>query len=214
MEFSVSSEQQMIIDTVKAFVEQELYPHEAEVERTGVVSDEIHEKIKQAALDCGLYAANMPEELGGGGLDAVTLTLLEKELGRASFALQYIVARPSNILLACEGEQREKYLLPAIRGEKVDCLALTEPDAGSDVRSMKCRAERTVIISSLMAASISSVMRMSLTSSFCLPLPVWKIRHGGRRRKLPASWWIWVHRASPLSRVTTVSLTGVTRTVF
>lgn len=142
MEFSVSSEQQMIIDTVKAFVEQELYPHEAEVEQTGVVSDEIHEKIKQAALDCGLYAANMPEELGGGGLDAVTLTLLEKELGRASFALQYIVARPSNILLACEGEQREKYLLPAIRGEKVDCLALTEPDAGSDVRSMKCRAER------------------------------------------------------------------------
>ncbi|MEH6444371.1 MAG: acyl-CoA dehydrogenase family protein [Oceanospirillaceae bacterium] len=142
MDFSVSSEQQMIIDTVKAFVESELYPYESEVEKSGVVSDEIHAKIKKAALDYGLYAANMPEELGGGGLDAVTLCLLEKELGRASFALQYIVARPSNILLACEGEQREKYLLPTIRGEKVDCLALTEPEAGSDVRSMKCRAQR------------------------------------------------------------------------
>lgn len=142
MEFSLTSEQQMIIDTVKAFVEQELYPHEAEVERTGVVSDEIHQKIKDAALASGLYAANMPEEFGGAGLDAVTLCLMEKELGRASFALQYIVHRPSNILLACNEEQKERYLLPSIRGEKVDCLALTEPDAGSDVRSMKCRAER------------------------------------------------------------------------
>ena len=114
MQFNITSEQQMIIDTVKAFVEQELYPHEAEIERTGILSDAVHEQIKKAALDCGLYAANMPEELGGGGLDAVTLCLLEKELGRASFALQYIVARPSNILLACEGEQREKYLLPTI----------------------------------------------------------------------------------------------------
>ena len=142
MEFSLTSEQQMIIDTVKAFVEQELYPHEAEVERTGVVSDEIHQQIKDAALASGLYAANMPEEFGGAGLDAVTLCLMEKELGRASFALQYIVHRPSNILLACNEEQKERYLLPSIRGEKVDCLALTEPDAGSDVRSMKCRAER------------------------------------------------------------------------
>ena len=47
------------------------------------------------------------------------------------------VARPSNILLACTGEQREKYLYPSIRGEKSDCLALTEPDTGSDLRGMK-----------------------------------------------------------------------------
>ncbi|HCH25058.1 MAG TPA: acyl-CoA dehydrogenase, partial [Oceanospirillaceae bacterium] len=63
-------------------------------------------------------------------------------LGRANFGLQYIVGRPSNILLACEGQQIDDYLLPSIRGEKIDCLALTEPNAGSDVRSMQCRAER------------------------------------------------------------------------
>jgi acyl-CoA dehydrogenase len=57
-------------------------------------------------------------------------------------ALQYTVGRPSNILQACVGAQRERYLLPAIRGEKVDCLAMTEPEAGSDLRSMKCRAVR------------------------------------------------------------------------
>jgi acyl-CoA dehydrogenase len=94
-------------------------------------------------MDAGLYAANMPVELGGAGLDAVTGVLFEKELGRTSYALQFIcVARPSNILLAFAGEQREQYLLPAIRGEKTECLAMTEPGAGSDLRGMKTSAVR------------------------------------------------------------------------
>ena len=142
MDFGLSDEHSMIIESVRAFVEEEIYPHEEEVEATDTVRPEIIEKITKKALEMGFYAANMPEELGGGGLDAVSLCLLERELGRASFALQYAVARPSNILQACVGEQIENYLLPTIRGEKVDCLAMTEPDAGSDVRSMKCRAER------------------------------------------------------------------------
>ena len=142
MDFGLSNEQQMIIDSVRSFVEQELYPHEAEVEKTNRIDDSVVEKIKQKAIELGLYATNMPEEFGGGGLDSLTLCLMEKELGRANFGLQYIVARPSNILLACKDEQIERYLLPTIRGEKVDCLAMTEPNAGSDVRSMQCKAER------------------------------------------------------------------------
>jgi len=142
MEFSLSSEQEMIIDTVRSFVEQELYPHEDEVEKTNHIDASLAESIKQKAINLGLYATNMPVEHGGGGLDTLTLCLLEKELGKANFGLQYIVARPSNILMACKDEQIDKYLLPTIRGEKVDCLAMTEPNAGSDVRSMKCRAER------------------------------------------------------------------------
>jgi len=142
MDFGLSNEQQMIIDSVHSFVEQELYPHEETVEKTNKIDEAVVEKIKQKAIEFGLYAANMPEEFGGGGLDSLTLCLLEKELGRASFGLQYIVARPSNILLACKGDQVERYLLPTIRGEKVDCLAMTEPNAGSDVRSMQCKAER------------------------------------------------------------------------
>jgi len=142
MEFSLSSEQEMIIDSVRSFVEQELYPHEDEVEKTNHIDASLAESIKQKAINLGLYATNMPVEHGGGGLDTLTLCLLEKELGKANFGLQYIVARPSNILLACKDEQIDKYLIPTIRGEKVDCLAMTEPNAGSDVRSMKCRAER------------------------------------------------------------------------
>jgi len=142
MEFSLSSEQKMIIDSVRSFVEQELYPHEDEVEKTNHIDPNLAESIKQKAINLGLYATNMPVEHGGGGLDTLTLCLLEKELGKANFGLQYIVARPSNILMACKDDQIDKYLLPTIRGEKVDCLAMTEPNAGSDVRSMKCRAER------------------------------------------------------------------------
>ena len=141
MEFSLSSEQEMIIDTVRSFVEQELYPHEDEVEKTNHIDVSLAESIKQKAIKLGLYATNMPVKYGGGGLDTLTLCLLEKELGKANFGLQYIVARPSNILMACKDEQIDKYLVPTIRGEKVDCLAMTEPNAGSDVRSMKCRAE-------------------------------------------------------------------------
>ncbi len=142
MDFSLSAEQRMLLETARRFAEQELYPHEAEVESSDRVAPQVAGRVRRRAIELGLYAANMPADLGGGGLDTVSMCLLDRELGRASMALQYLVARPSNILLACVQEQRERYLLPCIRGEKVDCLAMTEPDAGSDLRSMSCRAQR------------------------------------------------------------------------
>ncbi len=142
MHLGLTDEQRLIVQTVRAFVEKELVPYEDEVERTGDVRPELRQQITQRALAHGLYAANMPEDLGGGGLDAVSLVLMERELGRTNFALQYTVARPSNILQACTGEQVERYLLPTIRGERVECLAMSEPNAGSDLRSMETRAEQ------------------------------------------------------------------------
>jgi acyl-CoA dehydrogenase len=142
MDFSLSEEQRLVVETVRGFVERELYPLEAEVERTGVVPDEVGRSIRQKVLDMGFYAANIPAEFGGGGLDHLTVTLLERELGRASMALAVHFGRPSNILCACDAQQCERYLLPAVRGEKIDCLAMTEPDAGSDVRSMRTFARR------------------------------------------------------------------------
>lgn len=141
MDFGLSEEQQMIVDTTRAFVERELYPHEAEVERTGYLRPDLIAEIKAKAIEAGLYAANMPAEVGGAGLDTQTWLLYEKELGRANYALHWTcVARPSNILLAGTAAQREKYLFPCIRGEKSDCLAMTEPGAGSDLRGMKASA--------------------------------------------------------------------------
>ncbi len=142
MNFGLTHEQQMVVDTVRGFVESELYPLEAEVERSGAVPRDVGESIRRKVLDLGFYAPNIPAEFGGGGLDHVTFTLLERELGRASMALGVWWGRPSNILCAANAEQRERYLLPAVRGEKMDALAMTEPDAGSDVRGMKCSARR------------------------------------------------------------------------
>src|ERR1700742_3595024 len=141
MDFSLTDEQQLVIKTTRAFVQNELYPHEKEVEQSGVLRPELLRELKAKAIDAGLYAANMPTEVGGAGLDTVTWVLYEKELGRANYALHYsCVGRPSNILMACNPEQRQRYLLPAVRGEKADCLAMTEPGAGSDIRSMRTSA--------------------------------------------------------------------------
>jgi butyryl-CoA dehydrogenase len=143
MHFGMTDEQRMIVDTTRAFVEAELYPHEALVERTGHLPMEIIREVQAKAIEAGLYAANMPEEVGGAGLDTLSWLLYERELGRANYALHWTcVARPSNILLAGTPEQRERYLFPCIRGEKWDCLAMTEPGAGSDLRGMKASARR------------------------------------------------------------------------
>ena len=141
MDFGLNEEQKLIVETTRAFVENELYPHEAEVERTGHLRMDLIREIQKKAIDAGLYAANMPEEVGGAGLDTLSWLLYEKELGRANYALHWTcVARPSNILLAGNEEQRQQYLYPCIRGEKWDCLAMTEPGAGSDLRGMKASA--------------------------------------------------------------------------
>ncbi|HTT42023.1 MAG TPA: acyl-CoA dehydrogenase family protein [Steroidobacteraceae bacterium] len=141
MDFALSEEQELIVKTTRDFVRAELVPHEQEVEDTGVLRPELYRELKAKAIAAGLYAANMPSEVGGAGLDAVSWVLYEKELGYTGYALQYsCVARPSNILLACSGEQRERYLLPTVRGERADCLAMTEPGAGSDLRGMKTSA--------------------------------------------------------------------------
>jgi acyl-CoA dehydrogenase len=143
MDFGLNEEQQMIVDTTRAFVEAELYPHELEVERTGHLPVELIREIQKKAIAAGLYAANMPVEVGGAGLDTLSWLLYEKELGRANYALHWTcVARPSNILLAGNAEQREQYLMPCIRGETWDCLAMTEPGAGSDLRGMKASARQ------------------------------------------------------------------------
>jgi acyl-CoA dehydrogenase len=143
MDFGLSEEQQMIVDATRAFVEKELYPHEQAVERSGHLPLELIREIQQKAIAAGLYAANMPEDVGGAGLDTLTWLLYEKELGRANYALHWTcVARPSNILLAGNAEQRERYLMPCIRGETWDCMAMTEPGAGSDLRGMKASARQ------------------------------------------------------------------------
>ena len=143
MLYGLSAEQDMIAQTVRSFVEKEIYPHEELVERTGEVPAEIAQQIKQKTLELGFYACNFPESVGCAGLSHMDFALVERELGRGSMALNHFFGRPQNILMACEGDQIDRYLMPAVRGERMDALAMTEPGAGSDIRGMKCSAHRS-----------------------------------------------------------------------
>ncbi len=143
MHFALTEEQQMIVETTRSFVEKELMPHELKIERTGVLDMDLVRDIQKKAIEAGLYAANIPEKFGGAGLDTLSWLFYEKELGKTNYALHWTaVARPSNILCAGTSEQRKKYLEPCIRGEKWDCMAMTESGAGSDLRGMKATARQ------------------------------------------------------------------------
>lgn len=142
MNMETSHEADLLVNTVRRFVETEMFPHEEEVDRLGYVPEGIGQNIATKAMELGLYACNLPEDVGGGGLGISQMALIEREYGRTSHALQSWAARPTELLMACNAAQRERYLLPAVRGEKRELFALTEPDAGSDVMGMKSNALR------------------------------------------------------------------------
>jgi len=139
-EFTPTEEQNMLVDSVRQFMEKEIFPHEREVERRVEIPIELGKQIQKRALEQGLYAANMPAEVGGGGLDFLSATLMDRELGKSTWGLVGWVGRPSEILNACTGNQRDAYLLPAVRGERKEAFGLTEPNAGSDATSIQTRA--------------------------------------------------------------------------
>jgi len=140
--FELTDEQSIIVDTTRHFLEKEIYPHEKIVEKTGEVPRELGAEIAKKCKEIGFFAANFPEELGGGGMNHLEFCILERELGRGSNALTIFFGRPSGILMACNDPQKDKYLIPAIKGEKFDALAMTEPGAGSDIRGMECTGQR------------------------------------------------------------------------
>ena len=115
MNFALTEEQQMIVKATRDFVREELMPHEQEVEATGELREDLLAELKAKALDAGLYAANMPTEVGGAGLDTVTWVMYEKELGRTSYILHYAYRKGT----ACTAHrQKFKYFF----------LAQPEPD--------------------------------------------------------------------------------------
>jgi acyl-CoA dehydrogenase len=139
-DFTPTEEQGMLVDSVRQFMEKEIFPHEREIERRGEIPIELGKQIQKRAKEQGLHAANMPEEAGGGGLDFLSATLMDRELGKSTWGLVGWVGRPSEILNACQGDQRETYLLPTVRGERKEAFGLTEPNAGSDAMSIQTRA--------------------------------------------------------------------------
>ena len=140
--YDTSNDSKLLLDTVQKFMIDEIYPHEDRVDKLGYVPDEIGKQIEEKSKEVGLFAANLPEKYGGGGLDYSSMMVVEREYGKTSHALHSWIARPTEILLACNENQMKEYLYPCVKGDKRELFALTEPDAGSDIMSMKSNAKK------------------------------------------------------------------------
>ncbi|MEN9611620.1 MAG: hypothetical protein RLZZ628_2434 [Bacteroidota bacterium] len=143
MDFSLSDEQQFLIEAVGTFIKTELAPHEQEIEDTGILKPEIAAQIFAKSKALGFYAMNIPEKFGGGGLSAVDTMLVEEQFGHTTdILIRRAFGNIYEALLACEGDQIERWLLPTVQGERVCSIAITETGAGSDAGGIKTRAEK------------------------------------------------------------------------
>ena len=143
MNFGLSVEQRLLVETVRRFVEVELIPLEDEIEETGRLNPAKAKAIFEKSRAQGFYAMNIPEQYGGGGLSAVDTMLVEEQFGHTKdILIRRAFGNVYESLLEGTDAQKERWLLPAVRGERTCSIAITEPDAGSDAAAIKTRAEK------------------------------------------------------------------------
>ncbi|MCL6488705.1 MAG: acyl-CoA dehydrogenase family protein [Alicyclobacillus mali] len=143
MDFSLSQEQLAVREVVRKFVDEEILPHIREW-------DEKHHfepRILQRLAELGLMGVCIPEKYGGAGMDYNTLAIVCDELERGDIAFRTAVSvhtglNSLTLLQWGTEEQKQKYLVPQARGEKIGAFGLTEPNAGSDVAAMRTTAVR------------------------------------------------------------------------
>ena len=144
MDFALNDEQKMMIDTVRRFIAEELHPLEDTLEAEGCLPEAQARAVFDKSRALGLYALNMPAELGGGGLSALDRILCEEQFGHTS---DYLIRRAfGNVyepLLHCKGAQVDRWLKPSVLGQRTCAIAITEPGAGSDAAGIRTRAAKT-----------------------------------------------------------------------
>jgi butyryl-CoA dehydrogenase len=143
MDFRLSEEQRLARESVRDFAEREIKPIASKIEREERFPGEV---VRQMA-ELGLMGMTVPPEYGGAGLDSVSYALVIEELARVSASVSVIFT--VNNTLACEPllmfgneQQKEQYLTPLAKGEKLGAYGLTEPGAGSDVAALSMEAVR------------------------------------------------------------------------
>jgi len=143
MDFDLPEEYQLLRDNIRRFVDRELIPINAEVERTRKIPERVIVQMKEM----GLLGILTPPEYGGMGLTVVGACVIQEELSRANLCYPLYIS--GNIGIGTMGilhfgneEQKQKYLPRMASGELMSCFALTEPNAGSDASAIEARAER------------------------------------------------------------------------
>jgi len=143
MDFELTHEQKMLVQTIRDFIAAELLPFEKEVEESGMLDPEKAHEIQQKSIKLGLYALNVPESFGGGGLSTLDWMLAEEQFGHTTDILvRRAFGNVYDLLFKGTQEQVERWLLPSVIGEKVFSIAFTEPEAGSDAAAIRTKAER------------------------------------------------------------------------
>ena len=122
----------------------ELIPLEIEAElNNGDLPKDVVAAHKARVIELGLYATNMPKDLGGGGCTSLQQVLVQEQVGRVTNALAWVVATPPSWLPAvATSYQLEKFVKPTVRGDREECYAITEAGAGSDVDAIVATARR------------------------------------------------------------------------
>jgi acyl-CoA dehydrogenase len=143
MDFGLTDEQQQYLKSLREFLAARIAPHAAEMDR----SEAFRRENIASLAEFGYTGLNFPEKYGGTGADLLTTTMASIELARACASTALSVGASLAlcgypILKYGSEDQRERYLPKLISGELIGALALTEPDAGSDLASVKTRAER------------------------------------------------------------------------
>src|SRR6476660_6517759 len=143
MDFELSDEQRLLQDTVRRFVDDRILPN--------AVENDINHHLDLGAIEgmaeLGLLGIVIPEEYGGAGLDFVSEALACEEIERGEAAFRTLISvhvglNSLSLLRYGSEEQKQKYLAPQARGDKLACFGLTEPAAGSDVAAMRTTARR------------------------------------------------------------------------
>ena len=141
--YGLSSEDLDLQARARAFAD-ELIPHEEQAERSGGdLPPDVTTAQAKRARELGLYATNMPADLGGGGCTALQQVLVQEQMGRVTNALGWVAATPPSWLPpVATPAQLDRYVRPAIQGEREECYAITEEGAGSDVSAIEATARR------------------------------------------------------------------------
>ncbi|QGV77084.1 acyl-CoA dehydrogenase family protein [Streptomyces ficellus] len=142
MDFRYTTEQAALKARAAAYAERLMQFEDASEEAGGPLPADTVRTLTREAIEAGVFAINMPAEWGGAGLSLVDQVIVEEEFGKVTNCLWDIPWRPANVLAHGTEAQREKYLLPVIRGERFDAFAVTEPGAGSDPGSGTSTADR------------------------------------------------------------------------
>ena len=143
VEFALTDENKLVRDSVRAFAEAEILPHIREWDEKG----EVHREVFARWASMGFLGAPVPEAYGGAGMDYISFAILCEELERADTAfrvVQSVHVGLNSLALLQWGteEQRQRWLVPQARGEKLATFGLTEPGVGTDAGSLQTTARR------------------------------------------------------------------------